>query len=238
MDASAGGRPGPARLTVRCGSASGSRSIVVVGTLIPPKITVVKTGWSVRQKPTGASVSYGLMLRNTSPNANALRVSVQVNFVLADNRLVGTATQIVPVISAGTTYNYAGSLQFPGAAPVAKLELVILVGQREKAQKLHQPAVDNVFAVPQTFDPAWTAWVQGEVINDHPTLTLKSTQLTALLFDAAGNILGGATGSAFNVLPPGTRQIFKLTSGVDSVPFAKIASVAISATPTYETATP
>jgi hypothetical protein len=230
--------PGAARLTARCGAATGTRSIVVVGTLIPPKITVLKQGWSVRAKPVGSSVSYGLVLKNTSPNANALKISVQVNFVLADNRLVGTATQSIPMISAGSTFNYAGSLQFPGAAPITKLELVILVGQREKAQKLHQPAVDNVFAVPQAYDPAWTAWVQGEVINDHPTLSLRSTQLSALLFDAAGNVLGGATGSAYNLLPPGTRQIFKLTNGVDAVPYAKIASVAISATPTYETPAP
>jgi hypothetical protein len=230
--------PGPARLTARCGSASAKRIITVVGTLIPPKIAVVKSGWSVRQRQVGSAVSYGVLLKNTSPNANALKVSVQVNFVLADNKLIGTATQSVPLISAGTTYNHAGSLQFPGAAPIAKLELVIIVGAREKAQRLREPAVDNIAAVPQSFDPAWTAWVQGEVINDHPSLALKSVQLSAVMFDVNGNVLGGATGGAYNLLPPGTRQVFKLSSGADAVPFAKVASSAVSALPTYEIATP
>ena len=80
--------------------------------------------------------------------------------------------------------------------------------------------------------------MQGEVINDDKSQLLKSVQLSAVLFDAAGNVLGGATGSAFNQLPPGTRQVFKLTSGVDAVPYAKVASWAVSATPTYETQTP
>ena len=36
--------------------------------------------------------------------------------------------------------------------------------------------------------------MQGEVVNDHGTLMLKNTNLSAVLFDAAGNVLGGATG--------------------------------------------
>jgi hypothetical protein len=32
--------------------------------------------------------------------------------------------------------------------------------------------------------------------------------------------------------------VFKLTNGLDSIPFAKVASVAISATPSWETNAP
>ena len=230
--------PGPARLTARCGRATAKWGITVVGTLIPPKIVVVKSGYSVRQRQIGSTVSYGVVLKNTSPNANALKVSIQVNFVMADSNLVGTATQSIPLINAGSTFNYAGSLAFPGAAPVAKLEFVIIVGAREKSRKVPNPSLANVAWIPQQFDPIWTAWVQGEVINSHPSYTLKNTQLSAVLFDAEGNVLGGATGSAYNVLPPGTRQVFKLTGSVDAVPYAKVASVDISLTPSWETPAP
>jgi hypothetical protein len=226
--------PGAAMLSARCGSASAKRRITVVGTLIPPKIVVVKSGFSVRQRQIGSAASFGVVLKNTSPNANALKVSVQVNFVLADSSLIGTTTQQIPVINAGSTYNFAGSLSFPGAAPITKLEFVILVGNREKATPVPSPSLANVAWIPQQFDPVWTAWVQGEVINSHPSYTLKSVQLSAVLFDAQGNVLGGATGSAFNTLPPGTRQVFKLTSSIESIPYAKIASVAISVIPTWE----
>ena len=230
--------PGPASLTARCGRATAKWGITVVGTLIPPKIVVVKSGYSVRQFGFGSTVSYGVVLKNTSPNANALNVSVQVNFVMADSHLVGTATQPISLINAGSTYNYANSLAFPGAAPVAKLEFVIIVGAREKSKKVPNPSLANVAWVPQQFDPIWTGSVEGEVINSHRSYTLKNTQLSAVLFDARGNVLGGATGSAWNVLPPGTRQVFKLTSSVDSVPYAKVASVDISLTPSWESPTP
>ena len=199
---------------------------------------VVKSGYSVRQRQLGSTVSYGVVLKNTSPNANALKVSVQVNFVLSDSRLIGTATQPIPLINAGSTYNYAGSLGFPSAAPVAKLEFVIIVGSREKARPVPNPSIANVAWMAQQFDPIWAAWVQGEVINSHPSYTLKNTQLSAVLFDAQGNVLGGATGSAYNVLPPGTRQVFKLTNAVDAIPYAKIASAAVSLTPTWERPAP
>ena len=230
--------PGPGVLSARCGGATAKRKFTVVGSMIPPKIQVVKSGWSVRQRFNGASVSYGLLLRNTSPNVNALKVSVQVNFVLSDSRLVGTATQFVPSIGAGETYNYAGQLAFPGTAPIAKLEFVIIVGARQKTAKTPRPGIDNVLTIPSQFDPGWTGWIQGEVVNDNPTLLLKNTNLSAVLFDAAGNVIGGATGSAYNALPPGTRQVFKLTNGIDSIPYGKVASVAISAIPNWESAAP
>jgi hypothetical protein len=231
--------PGPASLTASCGTAgSATRRLVVVGTLIPPKIDVVKSGFSVRQKNIGSTVSYGVVLKNQSPNANALKVSVQVNFVMADNHLIGTATQVVPLISAGSVYNLAGYLQFPGAAPVVKLEFVLIVGAREKANGVHVPAVDNVHVVPQQYDPTWTGSVEGELINDEPMMYLRRSSLSAVLFDSAGNVVGGASGAALAVLPPGTRQVFKLTSGADGVPFKKVASVAISSVPTYEQPAP
>lgn len=231
--------PGPALLSARCGVSKGTRKITVVGSLVPPKIVVTKSGWSVRERAfAGATVSYGVLLRNTSPNVNAMSVNVQVNFVLADNKLIGTATQQVPTIGAGETYNFAGSLAFPGAAPIAKLEFVILVGAREKAAKTPKPGLDSIAVIPAQFEPAWTGWVQGEVVNDNAKLMLRSTNLSAVLFDAAGKVLGGASGSAYNPLPPGTRQVFKLTNGIDSIPFSKVASVSISAIPSWETNAP
>lgn len=230
--------PGTATLKAKCGAARAQRQITVVGTIIPPRIVVLKSGFSVRERQLGATASYGVVLKNTSPNATALKVSVQVNFVLADSRLIGTATQFIPSINAGATYNHAGSLNFPGSAPIKKLELVVLIGAREKSRPVPNPALDNVMAVPQTYDPAWTAWVQGEVVNSHPTKLLKNVQLSAVLFDAAGNVLGGATGSAYNRLPPGTREVFKLTNGIDAVPFTRIASISVSTIPTWETPAP
>ena len=80
--------------------------------------------------------------------------------------------------------------------------------------------------------------VEEIAVNDQVALMLRNTNLSAVLFDAAGNVIGGATGSAYNALPPGTRQVFKITNGIDSIPYSKVASVSISAIPNWQATAP
>jgi hypothetical protein len=224
---------GPARVTASCGRAgTASRSFVVVGSLVPPKIAVEQQGFSVRERISGSVVSYGLMLKNLSPNVDALNVYVLVNFVMANGRLIGTDAHTVGVLPAAKIFAYGGWLSFPASAPVERLEVVIQVGGRQKGAT-HQPALAAVRPVPSLYDPGWVGEVDGEVINDHQTLTLRNTTMWAVVFDAAGNIVGGATGSAFATLPPGTRQVFKLISGVSAVPIVNADHVVVSALGSY-----
>ena len=98
--------------------------------------------------------------------------------------------------------------------------------------------MDFVRLVPSPFEPAWLGSIEGDLVNDHKTMTLGNNQMSAVVFDAAGNVLGGGAGSTIAKSPPGTRQFFKLNSGFDSILFNKAASVQISTIPTYETPTP
>ena len=225
-----------AKLTVNCaGSKRISTSLLVVGSLIPPRMSVVKDGWSVRTSSLGTDASYGVIIRNHSPNADALHVNVLVNFVLANDHLLGSASTTIPVIPAGTDYNLGGNLGFPGAAPVARLEVVIQVGATDR-HNARAPALDNIVIEPSGYDPGWVGDVAGELINNDPHLLLSSVQYSAVILDPAGNVLGGGTGSSYGAsLPPGTRVVFKLTSGgLRDIPIEKAATVQISATPTWQ----
>ena len=228
---------GVARLSVSCG-ASGriSGGLLVVGSLIPPRISIEKRGFSVRAHSYGGSdVSYGVILQNHSPNADALNVNVLVNFVMADNNLIGSTSSNIPIIPAGSTYALGNNLGFPGAAPVDRLEIVIQVGGREKHTGGHQPALANVAIEPSLYDPGWVGDVAGELINDDSRMTLQSTQFSAVIFDAAGNVVGGGNGYSFGSLPPGTRVVFKLTGGgFSDVPLGKAVSVMVSTIPTWK----
>jgi hypothetical protein len=229
---------GQAKLTVLCPGGRATRSVIVVGGLIPPRIVVVKQGFSARLKGNNENVSYGLVLQNTSPNGNALSVGVLVNFVLPDNHLIGSASVRIPIINASSTYNLGGSLGFIGAPTIARLEVVIDPGGRAKSEKSFSPGLDNVHLVPSMVDPAWLGSVEGDLINIHPSLTLTSSNFSCVVLDANGNVLGGGTGSGFFKMQPGTRSFFKISQGVDAIPFNQAASVAISIIPNYETGTP
>jgi len=225
---------GRAKATVSCGRAGRvSRRFMIVGQVIPPRITVEKKGFSVRNNPYGgASVSYGLLLTNDSPKFDALKVYVLVNFVMADNHLIGTATTTVPLIPAGGTYALGSDLGFPGAAPVDRLEVVIQVGGHARTNT-PMPALANVHIMPDQFDQTWMGEVDGELINPQPSLVLQSAQLSAVILDQSGNVVGGGSGYAFATLPPASRQVIKMTSGFRSIRMVNAASAIVSVEPTW-----
>ena len=225
---------GTARVTASCARlGSVSRRMVVVGSVIPARVEVEKKGYSIRPSPYGGtSVSYGIVLRNESPHQDALDVNVLVNFVDSANRLFGTETSNVGTISAGSTYALGSDLGFPAAAPVARLEVVVQVGGRAPHAP-HAPAVANLRVLPDLYDRGFVGSVEGELINDDPGLVLSSAQLSTVVFDAAGNVLGGGSGYAFASLPPGAREFFKITTGLGAIPIERAASAQVSVEPSY-----
>jgi hypothetical protein len=225
---------GQAKLTVACtGAGKATKSIIVVGGLIPPRVIVLKKGFSARIQGQGENVSYGLILQNTSPNGNALNVQVLVNFVLPDNHLIGSASSQVPIINAASQFNVGGEISFMGAPTISRLEIVVNAGGSAKSAKSFSPALDNVHLVP-SFDPNWLGSVEGDLINVHPSLTLDNATMSCVIFDANGNVLGGGQGGASFKLLPGTRSFFKIAGGLDPIPFNSAASAAISIVPQYE----
>jgi hypothetical protein len=229
-------RAGTGRMTASCGGAGrATRSLVVIGQLVAPRISVMKDGFSVRVKPFGGGdVSYGVILKNQSPNADALNVYVLVNLVMPNNKLAGSQSSQISVIRAGATYGLGANLGFPGAPPpIARIEVVVQVGGRQPAAT-HMPSVGNVGIFPSSFEPGWTGGVEGELINTDAKKILQNASLSAVIFDGAGNVIGGGSGGTFASLPPGTRVFFKLESGFDAIPFEKAASALISIVPSWQ----
>ena len=232
-------KAGRATATVSCGRAGRvKRAIMVVGQVVAPKVTILKRGWSARANPYGGtSVSYGVLLGNDSPVFDALKVYVIVNFVMADNHLIGTVTQTINGIQAGTSYALGGDLSFPGAAPIDRMEITVQVSGHQRSN-MPMPALSNIHVVPDQYDPGWVGSVEGELINGQPALTLQNAQLSAIVMDEAGNILGGGTGYAFATLPPATREVLKMTGGFRAIPIEHAVSALVSIQPTWAQAQP
>lgn len=228
---------GPARAAVACGrSGSLSRVFTVVGgTVRHSKLSIVKTGYS--QRPDrfgqGSSVSYGVVLDNPSNTEDALSVSVQVNFLDSANHTLQSASNRIGVVRAGSTFNLGGNQSLSSQTSVVKLEVIVQTDSYAKAAT-HEPAVDNVHIVPGSSEPSWVGEVDGDLINDDPNHTLTNAQVYVVLFDSAGNVVGGGTGFAFATLPPGTRVYLSASSGFQSVPVDKATTAAISIVPTYK----
>lgn len=222
-------KPGTGSMTASCGRAgSRRRPLVVVGSIIPRRISVTQRGWSARPaRSRGTDLTYGVVLQNEAPDRAAVNISVLVNFVDAQNRLFGSTTARVGFVAAGSRYALGDTLSFPAEAPIAKLEVVIQVGGWTR-QPAPRASVANLRIFPSDYEPSWGGSLEGELINDHPSLILESAQLSAVIFDADGNVIGGAKGGTYTSLPPGGRVFFKLTTGLRELPVEKAASALIS----------
>jgi hypothetical protein len=226
--------PGPARARIACSGGRSARfTVMIIGEVIPASITVVKQGFSIRPARYGpsADASWGVILRNTSPQSDATDVVILANFVMPDNKLIGSATVNVGRVTRGAEYAVGGDLMFLSVPPVARLEIVVQTGKSTRLPKT-VPGVANVRVVSDLFNPAVVGSVEGEVVNDNARKTLDSTRLGTVVLDGAGNILGGQSGYAFASLPPGARQFFKI-SGMRAIDFGQAATALVSVVPHY-----
>jgi hypothetical protein len=225
-------KSGTAQVSVACrDSGRISRRLAVVGKVLPPKIDVVKQGFSVRAQFGRASVSYGVVLANRSKTDDALDVQVLVNFVNPSNALVGTSTTTLTSIPAGGEYALGKSATVDGT--VSRLEIVVEVGNKQPAIRAPVPAVLNGAIMPGTFDAKWVGAVNGELTNVSKSLVLRSAGLSAVVLNAAGEVVGGGSGAVYGTLPPGAREFVQLTFGFDSVLVSDAATVQFSVDPSY-----
>lgn len=228
--------PGIAHVTASCsGGGRATRTMTVIGQVLPPKIDVVQSGWSARAYPFGGTgVSWGVILGNRSKTQDALDVHVLCNFVMADNHLIGSASAHISDIAAGSNHPTGGELTFPAGAPIARLEIVVQIGKSGPVTRW-KPGVSFTRVLPSVYEPAWAGEIDGEVQNDNPTRTIQMVELSAVVFDAEGNIIGGGTGFDSATLPPATRVAMKITTGMRPISMSKAASALVVAVPTYKT---
>jgi hypothetical protein len=224
---------GAAKASVRCAGVSVSRRFVVVGRVPAPKIVVVDSGFTTRTDTSGSTrLSYGLILHNTAGDRDAVNVSVQTNFVLADDHLLGTDTRRVPGLPAGGNFAFGNTVYFPGAAPIARLEFVVHVDGFQP-RRVVLPTLANIHLEPQPSQPQWLGTIEGEVQNTSPTLTLQNAAFSAVVLDAGGAIIGGtSSGYLTQALPAGARSFLKMSS-LDVIPSDRAASAVVSIWPTW-----
>ena len=60
------------------------------------------------------------------------------------------------------------------------------------------------------------------------------TNVSAVIYDSAGNVIGGSTGRNSDELLPGVRAYFQSGTGADAIPFDRVGSASVSMLGAYQ----
>ncbi len=234
--------PGVARLRATCvGLGSTTGQVLVQWALQTPQLSVTKRGFieTFDSPSSTGTVSYGLAIHNERVRFDATSVEFLVNFVDANNRVLGTDHVGIGRIPAGTTV-YRGAqigVEYGQNDLVTRLEIVLV--KATSAQKvLSTPVlISDIQLVPGGNQNLEIDQVRGQLLNQSK-LQLQGADLGIIILDAAGNVLGGGTGSGGGPLSQGAREFFSSCCSYSKIQLANAASVLVSAVPSYDTSHP
>jgi len=191
-----------------------------------PAVAVQKMGFS--EAPIGSTreADYGVVLRNTSATLDGVDVEIIVDAVDANHVVVGTDGRLVLAIPAGATYYFGGSIVHSAARSATSLEVYMLTAVGAPAA-LPLPGSANVHMV----SAGAGSQIAGELVNTaaHPLSSLA--RITGVVFDGAGNVIGGGAAYQPSTVAPGAHAAFTLPA--KTVPFGAAASAQVSAEPEY-----
>lgn len=195
--------------------------------VIPAKLEVEKYGFGLDVDEFLTWLNYGAVIRNLSPDEDALYVTVLVNVIGSNGQILESQSTFYAAIPAATTY-YAGDvmLLFDEAPAVARID--VSVSFREGAKKaITLPPVSNV----RVQGDQGPARVAGELQNTATTPLSEFAEITAVVFDAAGNVLGGGSRFPGAYVPPGERIGFEIY--VWGRTYSEVASAQVSVESEY-----
>jgi hypothetical protein len=231
---------GAAGWSVRCSvsyETGGSWLVVPAGVTIgpkPPPPVVSKQGFSQRTDAygTGATASYGLLIRNPALRKDANNVAVTISFVAATGNVVGRKTTTVPRIGAGETFALGGSTEL-SQTDATKLTASVHVGSYSVTMSKARPRVASARIVANSADQGWVGEVDGEIANDTSQRTLAHALLSIVVIDATGRIVGGGTGALGTPLASGARGPFAAKLGFAAIQMSNDLRPVVSVVPTY-----
>lgn len=196
--------------------------------VIPAKLELEKYGFGVWAEAGSilSFVGYGAVIRNLSPDEDALDVTVLVNVIGSSGQILESDGFSYAAIPAAATY-YAGGTIVIDQAPVARIE--VNVSFRDRAKKaVALPPVSNVRVPGNEFG---FAEVDGELQNTSTKPLSTYAQISAVAFDAAGNVIGGGWDTPAADVPPGGRIGFRIAIWGRTP--SEIASAQVSVEPYY-----
>jgi hypothetical protein len=193
---------------------------------VPASITVEKTGFAYDDTlPLVVAVGVGALLRNTSPDEDALDVEVTVTAVDAGGTALESEQVQLTAIPARATFNFGFTLLVREAP--ARVEVAVRIGS-SRAAGVRLPAVEGVELAGDAAEEG-VAFVTGTVRNTAAGPLPEDAVVCAVALDASGGVVGGGIGNPAAEVPAGGTQGFAVP--LLGVAAGRVARVEVSVEP-------
>lgn len=148
----------------------------------PEPIAVIKYGFG----QDGSSAGYAFIVEN--PNMSLAYENSQYQLAVFDESgaVVGTDSGYIDLLLPGQLLGIAGDLFMDEGVTISKIEVQLNVGDPEPAEPV--PAFS--FESETYYEDDYSAYVTG-VINNPYDINLTDLSVSAIVYDEAGNIIGG-----------------------------------------------
>lgn len=194
------------------GSTSGEPS-----SLSQSKIVVLRSGVTTSK----VLDAYGAVLKNASKK-DASQVFVQGNLVDAHGTIVAGVTPVIPVIPAGATYYWGGSVPHKSNTHPVRFEVRVSSADFSgTGAKL--PLVTSV----KLGSDGYNTLVKGRVKNTVGFRLSMIASINAVFLNARGKVLGGANSYLDSDLPKGRTALFEINA-FKIIPRKQIGSVHVT----------
>jgi hypothetical protein len=181
------------------------------------RIVVVKAG----AEPSKVLDAYGAVLKNISKQ-DAHDVSLAGNLVDTSRTIISSVTPIIPVIPAGATYYWGGSVPHKKGTKATRFEVSVKSADFSgTGAKL--PLVSKV----KLGSDGYNTLVTGRVTNTVGFTLSQIAPINAVFFDARGKVLAGANGFLDADLPRGRTAVFEVNA-FNIIPRKRIGSVRVT----------
>ena len=148
----------------------------------------------------------GAVLKNTSKQ-DARDVSLIGSLVDSSRTIISGVTPIIPVIPAGATYYWGGSVPHKKGTRATRFEVTVKSADFSgTGAKL--PLVGKV----KLRSDGYNTLVSGRVTNNVGFTLSQIAPINVVFFDAKGKVLGGANGYLDADLPKGRAALFEVNA--------------------------
>lgn len=172
------------------------------------EIELLQAGYS--QSAPGELISWGFIIQNSNPELAVEDLEYRVIFFDDAGVVVETEESTVPLIFPGQRTGFASSIFVDDDVAAASMEVQVTPGTTTTVEVAEGFAVDNVNYFGDEFFPRVTALVNNPLPN-----IVTDLRVSAITFDAEGNINGGGFTFLSTLAPSGQTGVDVSVDSVD-----------------------